>query len=112
METFNDEKLLNLAKNAYYTKDVDTEFQNVETLFKKTVLTNPERNKLVSFLESVRSVLPMSMSQMKKEILHYIGFKEERENYYATNTVGRPELAAIYKFIMDVKRKETSAKSK
>jgi hypothetical protein len=101
MEIFNDEKLISLAKKAYYTKNVDQKYYDVESLFKKTALNNKERNQLVEFVDSQRTLSPLSMSFMKREILQIIGYKGTT-SYASGNTVNREELEAIYSFIKKI----------
>lgn len=104
MEQFDDVKLKGIAK-AFYSvgKNSDTK---VDLILDKPKLLDSDRNYLLEFIEKNRySGRPISMSQMKREILQLIGYKGQVTEYaYSTSTVGRQELEEIYNFVKALKK--------
>jgi hypothetical protein len=107
MKQFDDKRLVDLAKRYYYGHGKEPN-STVRTCFNKTdALNNDERNELLKFIEENMFVRPISMSQMKREILGFIGYKKDWTNNggysYGDNTVNRKELEAIYQWFMKQK---------
>lgn len=102
MEQFNDSQLQQLARSFYASGDnSDTK---LDLLLDKKELTNSDRNYLVSYVSLNKSKRPVSMGQMKRELLTLIGYKGKISGYaYSSSTVGREELEAIYNHIMGKK---------
>jgi hypothetical protein len=99
-EQFDDEKLQNLARyNMYANGEVDaSERGKVEKLVKKEKLDNSERNELLSFIDSRKKFKPMSMKDMKNEIMRMIG--AEPSTAYS-NVPNAREIEAIYKWFVE-----------
>lgn len=97
--TFNDKQLADLVL-ACGAKSIPAD---IEYLLERTLLSNAERNQLLTFLYENRYAnnKAPSMSSMRTEILKKIGAKDDGARY--RNTVNAEELRAIYKYIMGVK---------
>ena len=98
---FDDQKLIKLARFSYFSTKKSDPNKDLEKMFEKEVLTNGERNYLLTFLEENKQVKPLSIRDMKTEIFSHIKF--ESPNQWGT-TVNRVELEAIYKFILGAKK--------
>lgn len=103
MESFDDRKLINLARYNFYSHKIDDRPEGIEELFTKEKLSNSESNQLLAFLETSRHHKPLSMSEMKRQILSIIGFENAKNSWQ--NTVSRDELEAIYNYIKAGERK-------
>lgn len=102
MESFDDRKLINLARYHWYSQKSENRPEDIDALFGKEKLSNTERNKLLGFIEESKYNKPVSMAEMKRRIFEIIGYKDEHSSgYYVTNTVNRAELEAIYNFIKE-----------
>lgn len=106
---FDDRRLIGIARTMFYASSEKPKNQDeLRQLFHKTTLTMEERNKVLLFMDDFKSSAtslnrPISMATMKNEILAMIAFKD---NYnHAANTVSRPELQAIYQFMIDNREK-------
>lgn len=99
-EQFDDEKLQNLARYNMYVNGTidDSQRSSVEKLIKKEKLDNSERNELLTFIESRKKIKPMSMKEMKNEILRMIG-AEASSSY--SNMPNADEIRAIYEWFAD-----------
>jgi hypothetical protein len=100
METFDDQKLINLARYNYFAHKTDERPEGIVELFTKDKLTNPERNQLLAFLETSKVNKRMSVRDMKNEIFGMIG-KRPTSNSWST-TVSRDELEIILNFVREV----------
>lgn len=101
-DTFDDRKLINLARFHFYSaKEVKESGPSVQKLFEKEKLTNEERNKILQFIEENRDVRPLGIAAMKREIFRLIGAPDVPNSY---PTVNRNEVEHIYNFIKGVKR--------
>src|SRR5271163_943234 len=104
-EQFDDEKLQNLARyNMYANGTVDhTERSNVERLVKKEKLDNSDRNELLTFIDNRKKLKPMSMKDMKNEILRMIGATVSTSY---SNVMTAKETELIYQwFVENFKKK-------
>jgi hypothetical protein len=99
-EQFDDEKLQNLARyNMYANGTVDaTERGKVERLVKKEKLDNSDRNELLGFIDSRKKLKPMSMKDMKNEILRMIGAPPS-SGY--SNVPNAKEVELIYQWFVE-----------
>lgn len=106
MEKFDDTKLVTLAKSLYYNRGKEPDSVVMKTFTKETLgtpLTNLERNALLDFIQAnALSGNPMSMTNMKKQILLMIGYElPSNTGYsYGANNVNRKELQAIYEWFV------------
>jgi len=97
-EAFDDKKLIELAKSYYYGEDQRSR-PEIEAIFnKKDKLSNTERNALLNFIYVNKYSRPMSMTEMKRQIMKKIGV-EPHSSY--SNTISRGDLEAIYRYIME-----------
>lgn len=111
-QQFDDSRLISLAKTFYYTKGNEPSKVVREALTKEK-LSNDERNALIEFIQANSFNRPMSMGEMKREILAYIGYSDAPRNYsYNTSTVSSKEMTAIYHWFKKQMGKAVDAKNK
>lgn len=92
---FNDEKLVKLAKRAYYSLRGE-KFTHLEPLLRKKTLSDQDRNNLLDLVDAGNNVRPLSISELKSEIFTLIGYKSL--NAWGS-TVSRTDLEAIHNYI-------------
>jgi hypothetical protein len=102
MEKFDDRKLINLARYNWFRMS-SYKRPEIDQLFSKESLSNPERNTLLTFLNESRAfnAPQMSIRSMKEEIFQLIGVKDEVSNPHPT--VSRRELELIYNHLKGIK---------
>lgn len=104
-ESFDDEKLQNLARYTLHTcRDLENT-EKVRDILDKESLSNSERNFLVGFVQSGQKAKPKSMREMKNEIMTMVG--GEISNSYS-NTMTAAEVKVIYEWFMENYKGETA----
>lgn len=100
---FDDRRLIGIARTMLHSTSAKPDNVKILTnLFTKTILSVEERNVLLQFMDefkpSLSSRRPLSIKDMKREIMSIIDFKST--NDWGT-TVNREEVYAIYQFLIE-----------
>lgn len=101
---FDDRRLIGIAKTMFYSSPAKPDNTKTLTdLFNKNTLSVEERNTLLEFMDSFKPSLinyrPLSIKDMKREIMSIINYTDTT-NTWGT-TVSRSEVHAIYQFLIE-----------
>lgn len=88
-----DQRILSMAIHHFSLSGTD---KSIQPLLTKTKLTDAEREKLLTFIETSQRLKPLSMGDMKREILRFIGHPEDYN--FKSNTTSSAEMASIYAY--------------